>query len=1099
MDKECKHCKALKFKGEPEGLCCNSGKVVVPPIPTPPEPLHSLLFVHSRQSTDFLKNIMRYNAAFQMTSFVADKRVFHGHFQPTFKVQGQVYHLLGSPLPLPGKPHNFLQLYFIEGDHPQQSRRQAIVEELDSQIVTDLQHMLHNNNDLVKQFKAAVNGISNTTEYRVSIAADHKPPGQHPRTWNAPTTREVAVIAVGQPTDPRDIVLKTYDDKLLRIAEDHKFYDALQYPLILWNGQPSYCRNILLVDPTSKMPLKTKGNKEKHVTASDFYAYLLMYRNDDSNVLLRFQKLLNQFLVDMWVKAETIQLRYLSTHQKELRADEYVNLKDAIASDRNVNPTDLGKNIILPSSHVNSPRYLHEYAQDAITYARVFHRSALFLTFTCNPSWHEIKAALLPHQQTQHRQDIVARVFRQKVRVFVDVLTKGNVFGQTSAFVYSIEWQKRGLPHCHLLLWLSDLVRPNHLDDIISAELPDRQIDPRLFDVILNNMVHGPCGAANPHSPCMEKGKCTKKYPRSFVQETRIDSNSYPLYKRRAPEHGGITATIPMKTKNVKGSETTVHFEIDNRWVVPYSPILSNMFNAHINVEFCSSERAIKYICKYMTKGIDFAAFNLIDTSTPHPRDEIKTYAAGRYVDSNMAAWRLFKFPLHERHPAVSRLHVHLENGQRVYFRPSTFQQRVTNPPNSSLTAFFNLCTEDPFATTLLYSEVPQYYTWNNTSKLWQRRKQGEPVPGWDNIYKGRAVSRIYTVHVRQFECFCLRLLLLHTRGPTSFATLRTVENTEHPTYQEACRALGLLMDDNHWDAAMEEATIYRRPSHIRHLFSILLSMCGLSDPTTLWNKYKDPMSEDYLFKHRRQHPDRQFDDYIYNDSLIDIEDLVMGMCGKQVKDFGLTSPARDIAHNTLVEKELAYNHPHLETFVSSNYPLLNDDQKRVFNFVNAKLDANEPAFIFVQAAGGTGKSHLLNLILAHVRSKGDIALAVASSGIAGTVLTGGRTAHSVLQLPLDLQREEMPTCNITKQSARGQLLRQCKLLVWDEATMSHKRAFEAMDRCLRDIRNDTRIMGGLVVVLAGDFRQTLPVIPKGTLVDEFDACLKSSDLWDTI
>ena len=150
----------------------------------------------------------------------------------------------------------------------------------------------------------------------------------------------------------------------------------------------------------------------------------------------------------------------------------------------------------------------------------------------------------------------------------------------------------------------------------------------------------------------------------------------------------------------------------------------------------------------------------------------------------------------------------------------------------------------------------------------------------------------------------------------------------------------------------------------------------------------------------------------------------------------------------------------------------------------------------FLDAPGGTGKTYLLNLLLAKVRQEGDIALAVASSGIAATLLDGGKTAHSTFKLPLNIASCDMPTCNINKGTFRAELLRRCRLIVWDECTMSHKRMFEAVDRTLKDIRGSNQLMGGMLVVLAGDFRQTLPVITGGTPADELQACLKSSTLW---
>ena len=91
--------------------------------------------------------------------------------------------------------------------------------------------------------------------------------------------------------------------------------------------------------------------------------------------------------------------------------------------------------------------------------------------------------------------------------------------------------------------------------------------------------------------------------------------------------------------------------------------------NAHIKVEFCSSAKSIKYICKYVNKGSDMVVFQIHHTNVNFPRlndnDEIIRYQIGRYISSNEAVWRIFGFPIHERNPAIIHFAVHLENGQR--------------------------------------------------------------------------------------------------------------------------------------------------------------------------------------------------------------------------------------------------------------------------------------------------------------------------------------------------------------------------------------------------------------------------------------------------
>lgn len=146
-----------------------------------------------------------------------------------------------------------------------------------------------------------------------------------------------------------------------------------------------------------------------------------------------------------------------------------------------------------------------------------------------------------------------------------------------------IEFQKRGLPHAHMLLLLADANKLRSIEDVnslICAEIPDRQKDPELFEVIQQCMVRGPCGTINPNSPCMKDQQCTKE----FQNETNLNVNGYPIYRRR---DNNVTMTV--------GS-----FQVDNRWIVPYSRFLSKKYKAHINMEHCVSIKSVKYLYKHV-------------------------------------------------------------------------------------------------------------------------------------------------------------------------------------------------------------------------------------------------------------------------------------------------------------------------------------------------------------------------------------------------------------------------------------------------------------------------------------------------------------------
>ena len=316
------------------------------------------------------------------------------------------------------------------------------------------------------------------------------------------------------------------------------------------------------------------------------------------------------------------------------------------------------------------------------------------------------------------------------------------------AWLYSIEFQKRGLPHIHLLVWLvsNDKVHPNMIDNVISAEIPCSSSDPQLHAIVKAHMVHGPCSALNRSSPCMKDGKCSKKFPKAFVRSTKQGQDGYPRYRRRSPEDGGHIAIIRMQQ---------VQQGIDNQWIVPYNPWLLRQMNCHVNVELCMSIQSIKYVLKYVNKGCHQAVYTIQSTEQQQNVDEVLKFQQARFVGSCEAAWRIFDFPLHEHFPPVVQLAVHLENGQRVYFTEQTALERATaQPPPTTLTEFFGLCQRDDFARTLIYADVPKFYTWEKGRKVWCRRKRGTAVASHPEIFEAPCIGRVYTVSPRQGECY---------------------------------------------------------------------------------------------------------------------------------------------------------------------------------------------------------------------------------------------------------------------------------------------------------------------------------------------------------
>ncbi|KAE8992119.1 hypothetical protein PR001_g21028 [Phytophthora rubi] len=302
---------------------------------------------------------------------------------------------------------------------------------------------------------------------------------------------------------------------------------------------------------------------------------------------------------------------------------------------------------------------------------------------------------------------------------------------------------------------------------------------------------------------------------------------------------------------------------------------------------------------------------------------------------------------------------------------------------------------------------------------------------------------------------FYMRVLLCRRKGPQSFEQLRTVDGVTYETYRQAAMKLGYLEDDAEWIACMTEAAAFKKPHELRQQFATIIVYSQVSEVRQMWDQFYDDLSQDYAYTYRALQGQEK-EDLVQFKTLKSLHDLLQ-INGYAVADFDL---------------------PQLH-----QYPALVLDSLLRNSLLRRELE------------GGTGKSTLLWYILAKVRLSGKIAIAMASSGIASLLLMGGRTAHSTFKIHLKLN--DKSTCAIYKQSNLTTLIQRASLVIWDEAPMTHRHAFEAVDRTLRDIMdNDQAPFGGKVFVLSGDFHQILPVVVRGTPAETIDACLKSSSLW---
>jgi hypothetical protein len=225
----------------------------------------------------------------------------------------------------------------------------------------------------------------------------------------------------------------------------------LQYPLLFPYGERGYQLGI----PYHENQLIANSKRKRStVTIHEFYKYHMHFRPNQPNPFLCYGRLSKQAIVDARAMEDEHRLTYIAKNQDKLRVEYLQGIFDAI--DKGLSDgSQIGKRTLLPSSHVGSRRYVMQNYHDGIAICRVYGPPNLFLTFTCNPKWPEISMMILQGQQPNDRLDIIVRVFHMKLGELLKDIESSSIFGLMQAILYSIEFQKRGLPHVHILVWLN--------------------------------------------------------------------------------------------------------------------------------------------------------------------------------------------------------------------------------------------------------------------------------------------------------------------------------------------------------------------------------------------------------------------------------------------------------------------------------------------------------------------------------------------------------------------------------------------------------------------------------------------------------------------
>jgi hypothetical protein len=1128
FDHFCPHCFAYHFSGElltskKYGRCCSYGSKIINHLQAPVPLMKELFMGQTHIAQTFQKRARTYGSTLCFTSSVFNTYQFpeHSRGPPTLRIQGQMVHKIGSIYPREEDQPAFMQAFFYNGEPAEALRLGSTYFETtpQKQLLQLLRQTIMENNRFYADTKTILEAHPASEVTSICIAINERAPAEAAtRTYNAPTGLEVAALLASDLNSNREgykrsVIIYPRNGYLREVKSFNAAYFPLGYPLFYMCGESGWHPRMV-------------SNTGKSMTLQDYCQYILSARDKDTlrhDALLSASALTQQFICDLYVSIETHRLDWIRNNQRQLKAESYKGLADAVSVNEG---TEAGKYFVLPSTYVGGPRWYLQQYQDAMARVRTFGKPSLFITMTCNPKWPEFKASMPDWQQRisnpMERPDLVARVFELKVKELIKLLIKDEIFGKVVSYTYTMEWQKRLLPHVHLLLILdsSDAIRDTDgIDGTVCAEIPDPEVHPELHSIVKSSMIHTPCGPFNPFTPCMEDGVCTAGFPKEFCQSTSFQEDSYPKYRRRSPNMGGFS--IPGH-KPLNGEV----MDIDNSWVVPYSPYLSLRFNAHINCEVCNSVMAVKYLHKYIFKGHAKLLIQLQNANGQDPQqpaanisiDEIGMHQDVRYIGSAEACSRIFQLPLHGCDPPVQRLTLHVPNEQRVVYAEGDEEAAVLEAEQrpTQLQAYFNAVAKEtvepltpeilqhkndptqqhPTALELTYQDFPHYYTWKSNPGEWKRRKSPKCVSN---------IGRLFIVSPKDQDLYHLRILLTKRKGCTSFTDLRTYDGTVYETFRGCCEASHLLNDDTEWERTLEEAVaIITSTSALRRFFVLLLIHNVPSNPLQMWDKFKDGLSDD--FKHRRLRDSsvplpNAFVEDDYMQAIYELHDIWNTFPATEGVSRDIMLPPRPneqlfprYQHDNSVDNTIDVNVSNVlcETAKST----MNPNQRDIFDTITNAMSnsTNNNRLFFIDAPGGTGKTYLLNAIISYADSKRINICASALSGIAATLLTRGKTAHAHHKIPIPCHHDS--SCSLTRRSRGGRLLINARVIIIDEVSMMTKHQLDIIDKSLQQLMRNQLPFGNKFVILAGDFRQCLPVIKRGSKAEILSNTLKRSHLW---
>lgn len=566
-DRRCPTCGVILLTGEKAGFCCgpNGNRYsAIQPLPPLPDEFNTFL-----NSPDISKLSRKLNLIFSFAA-MESTHAFPAPGNPSFvAVAGRIYHRVRL------QPHDDTAIRWMlyDGFDNSSIPHHTQARDIPSSWIRAVQTSL-------SQYNPFASMVLSLRTLRL----------QQPLQFGSASiivqdsgcTKIAAVMCyentLRSQISPRSLLISTIDNRTQSIPTVSRLWEPMAYPLFFPHGTLGWgLRPSVRLDP-SAIALDSTDSDAPTTQIWHYRARLL--REPRFSI---FGRLTNEYVVDMFSRELDSRLSYIRSNQERLRTQEQ---DAALMGHEELQDSE---NVYLPASFLGSGRWSSNQIADSLTIAATYGPPTFFVTFTCNGDWPEIRSRLRPGQTYADIPVVVCRVFKQKLSRLMTVFR--TMFPNAGRLLYSIqcvEFQKRGLPHAHILLKYSkDCVSPDDIDRVISARIPK---EPNDAEIVRRFMIH-PTHNSNvinniPPSPekplkYCEKWKngarvCRFGYPKPTQEATSVDSSDRIIYRR----------------------------EEGDAFVVPHCLPLIRKFGCHINMEVAGCGQLFQYLFKYIHKGI---------------------------------------------------------------------------------------------------------------------------------------------------------------------------------------------------------------------------------------------------------------------------------------------------------------------------------------------------------------------------------------------------------------------------------------------------------------------------------------------------------------